>query len=38
LRFFVPKKKKEIAIATTRGWGILGLTTNAMKITQELHS
>jgi hypothetical protein len=32
LEVFVPKKKKEIAIATVRGWGVLGLTTNAMKI------
>jgi hypothetical protein len=38
LEVFVPKKKKEIATAAIRGWGVMGLTTNAMKITQQLHS
>jgi hypothetical protein len=38
LEVFVPKKKKEIVVVVTRGWGILGITTNAMKITQQLHS
>jgi hypothetical protein len=37
LEVFVPKKE-EIVVAVTRGWGVLGLTTNAMKITQQLHS
>jgi hypothetical protein len=38
LEVFVPKKKKEIAVTAARGWGVMGLTTNAMKITQQLHS
>jgi hypothetical protein len=38
LKAFVPKKKKEIVATTTRGCGVIGLTTNAMKITQQLHS
>jgi hypothetical protein len=38
LEVFVPKKEKEIVVVVARGWGVLGLTTNAMKITQQLHS
>jgi hypothetical protein len=29
---------KKIVAAATKGWGVLGLTTNAIKITQQLHS
>jgi hypothetical protein len=37
LEVFVPKKK-EIVVAARKGWGVLGSTTNIMKITQQLHS
>jgi hypothetical protein len=37
LEVFVPKKK-EIVAAAARGWGVLGLITNALKITQQLPS
>jgi hypothetical protein len=38
LRFSFPRRKKKIPVAVARGWGVLGLTTNAMKVTQQLHS